>query len=239
MDGSSTPLLLTHLTWPEIREHLVNDKRLIVPIGACDQYGPHLPVGCSSMVAEAFARQLSEDHGVLRAPTLPYGVNVPSPLERPGTGSLREKTLHAALNDLLATWEDDGFCEFILLTVHDYDGHVEAIATVTGTHSRVRVIEVLNMDLSSILSGERGPEHGGEILTSLMLHLYPAHVRMERAVDYLPEDRSMSTLKRLSRIPADSPGSLGTPTAASAEKGRQLFDYISERVRTRVFTAEE
>ncbi|MEX2570579.1 MAG: creatininase family protein [Gemmatimonadota bacterium] len=235
MNSDSTSLLLTDLACAQVHGHLERDQRLIVPIGACDQYGPHLPLGAATLIAESFASQLSRDFGVIRAPSMAYGVNVPSETPRTGNASLRAKTLHAVLNDLLAGWEDHGFREFILLTVHDYDAHVEAIATVTGTNSRVRVIEVLNMDLSSLLTGVAGPAHGGEAATSLMLHLYPERVHMEHAVDYIPDDRAVSTLRRLPRIPPDSPGNLGEPTLASAEKGRRLYEYIYEKIRTRVF----
>jgi creatinine amidohydrolase len=235
MTGSSRSLLLTDLTWAEVQDHLQRDRRLIVPIGACDQYGLHLPIGATIAVAEAFARQLSADFGVLRAPAIPYGVNVPSEKPYPGTASVREKTLHACLNDLLASWEDDGFDEFILITVHGYDSHVEAIATVTGTCARVRVIELLNMDLSEILKGRPGPEHGGEALTSLLLFLYPDAVRMDQALDYRPDRQSITTLRRIPRIPADSVGSIGSPTLSSAETGRKLYAHILEKIRSRVF----
>jgi creatinine amidohydrolase len=236
MASAQTSLLLTELTWPEVREHLDRDQRLIVPVGACDQYGPHLPLGAATAVVEAFARHLSRDFAVLRAPVIPYGVNVPGEKPYAGAASLREKTLHALLNDLLARWEDHGFREFILLTVHDYDAHVEAIATVTATSSsRIRAIELLNIDLSGILHSGSGAQHGGETLTSLLLHLYPDSVRMDRAVDYLPPDRTVSTLRRIPRIPAASPGSLGQPTLASAEQGRRLYEHIYEKIRSRVF----
>jgi creatinine amidohydrolase len=239
MNSAPSSLLLSDLSWPDIREQLDRDSRLIVPIGACDQYGAHLPLGASTLIAEAFAHQLSTDFGVLRAPAIPYGVNVPADRDYAGSASLREKTLHTVLNDLLSSWEDHGFREFILLTFHDYDSHVEAVATVTGTFSRVRVIELLNMDLSSLITGKPGPDHGGEIATSLMLHLYPERVRMERAADFVLEQRSASTLRRVPRIPAAAQGSLGQPTLATAEKGRLLYEHICEKVRTRVFNDNE
>jgi creatinine amidohydrolase len=233
MTSNSDSLLLTDLSYAEVREHLAQDRRLIVPIGACDQYGPHLPIGASTLLAEAFSNQLAHDCGVLLAPAVPYGVNVPSKVEYPGASTLREKTLHAFLNDLLACWEDDGFAEFILITVHDYDSHVEAIATVTGTNSRVRVLEVLNMDVSEILPNASAAQHGGEIVTSLMLHLYPERVRMERAVDYVVENRG-SSLRRVPSIPVGSAGSLGRPSIATAELGRCLYDFIYAKIRARI-----
>ncbi|MEX2581746.1 MAG: creatininase family protein [Gemmatimonadota bacterium] len=235
MEPAAGSLLLTTLTSTQVRARIERDPRLLVPIGACDQYGPHLPLGAATLVAEKFAEQLSTDFQVLRAPTLAYGVNVPVEGNFAGRATLREKTFHAVLNDLLASWEDEGVREFILLTVHNFDAHVEAAATVTTAVARVRVFEVLNIDLSAILEGESGPEHGGEMLTSLMLHLYPELVRMERASDFVPENRSISTLRRLPRIPTGSPGSLGQPTLGAAEKGRRLYEYVYEKIRNRVF----
>ena len=228
-------LLLTDLTPAEVRLHLDRDRRLIVPVGASDQYGPHLPLGTSTLIVEAFASDLSRDFQVLRAPTIPYGVNVPAERRFHGTMGVRQKTLHDFLNDVLGCLDEDGFEEFILLTVHDFDSHVEAMATVTGSAARIRAIELLNIDLSAFLAGGATPEHGGEVLTSLMLYLYPERVRMEEAVDYVPNDRVVSTLRRTPRIPASSPGVLGNPTLATAEKGRQLYEYIHEKIRTRVF----
>jgi creatinine amidohydrolase len=235
MAADSKPLVLTELSWSEVRDHLDHDRRLIVPCGACDQYGLHLPVGASTLVAEAFARRISEDLGVLRAPAIPFGVNVPSESILPGGASLREKTLHAILNDLLGCWEDQGFTEFILLTAHSYDSHVEALATVTTANSRVRVVEVLNINLSELLGSTVGPEHGGIALTSLLLHLYPERVRMDRATDHPLPGAELSTLRQVPSIPADSPGSLGVPTRASAEIGRNLFGFILDRIHTRIF----
>ncbi len=232
-------LLLTELTPDEVADHLDRDSRLIIPIGTCDQYGPHLPIGAATLVAEALASRLSRERGVLRAPTVPFGVNTPAERRFSGASTLREKTLHGLLNDLLSSWEDTGFTEFILLTVHEYDSHAEAMATTTGTGARVRAIEALNLDLSGLLDRDYPIEHGGEALTSLMLFLYPEKVRMDRAVDYLPGSGAISTLRRLVRIPADSSGSMGCPTLATEEKGRLLFDHISERILSRVFTDDE
>jgi creatinine amidohydrolase len=227
--------LLTDLSSAEVRDHLSRDRRLIVPVGACDQYGPHLPIGSATVVAEAVARELARDFDVLRAPVLPYGVNVPGPHPYPGAASLREKTLHRVLNDLLICWEDQGFEEFILITAQLHDPHVEALATVTGTQSRVRVLEVLGMDFSEILGGPAGEQHGGEVLTSLMLYLCPDKVNLARAEDWVPPEPRPRRTTSVERIPPESPGSVGTPTHATAERGQRIFDHIVQRVRAKVF----
>jgi creatinine amidohydrolase len=228
--------LITDLSSNEVRDHLREDRRLIVPIGACDQYGPHLPIGTCTFLAEAFARDLAADCGVLRAPTVQYGVNVPTESTFPGAASLREKTLHAMMNDLLAAWEDQGFAEFILLTVHDYDDHVEAIATATVAGARVRMVELLNMDLSEVIA-EPLAEHGGEAVTSLMLHLYPDRVDLDRATDFVL-NRQKGPPRRVDCIPAESAGSIGQPRLATPETGRRLYELIYQKIVSRVMEKE-
>lgn len=231
-------LSLNDLSWVEVRDHLARDSRLIVPVGACDQFGPHLPIGAATLVAEAVAEVLSRDFGVLRAPVVPYGVNLPADKPFPGAGSLQEKTLHRVLNDLLACWEDQGFTEFILLTAHAYDPHVEAIASVAIRTGRIRVIELLGIDWSAYLDRDQGPTHGGEVLTSLMLYLHPGKVNLDAARN-TPPPRGRGGPPRLARLPAGSAGSTGFPTAATAEKGETIFGEMVERIRDKIFLHPE
>lgn len=233
MTLSPHPYLLTELSWNQVEQNLEADRRLLVPLGVCDQYGPHLPIGASTLVAEALVSSLSREFGILQSPTFPLGVNLPCDRSFAGTAGIREKTLHRVLNDALASWEDSGFEEFILLTAHDFDPHVEAIASVSGTRARVRVIEVLGIDFSEFLEGEAGPQHGGEVLTSLMLYLHPDKVNHDRAQDYRIPGPAHE-LRRIDRLPPDSPGSVGSATLASAEKGERLFAHILRKIRTKV-----
>lgn len=237
MPQTSPTLDLDRLPWTDVAAHLERDRRLIVAVGTCDQYGPHLPLGAGTRVADALAADLSREFGVLRAPTLAYGVNVPSESDYPGTATLRQKTLHRAVNELLASWAGQGFEEFVAITADLHDPHGEAIATVSAAGARVRVVEAMTVDLSAFLDGDGLPEHGGEALTSLMLHLYPAQVRMEAARDYLMDaERFRRFLRgRLPTLPEGCPGSIGRPTLASAAKGRKMYEHILEKIRQKVF----
>lgn len=233
MTTSSHPYLLTRLSPRQVEDHLTRDRRLLIPVGVCEQYGPHLPIGSSTVVAEATAAALAQEFSILQAPTIPLGVNLPSAKARPGTSGMREKTLHMLMNDVLAAWEDSGFDEFILITAHDHDPHVEALASVSGTRARVRVIEVLGIDFSGFVDSPPGPEHGGEVLTSLMLHLRPDEVNRSQIRDFdLPaiEDDP----RRLESLPPDSAGAVGLPSLATAEKGARIFQHILQRIRDKV-----
>src|SRR5262245_45420374 len=109
------PRRLKELHPAEVATLVAADPRLIVPVGTCEQHGPHLPLGTDTIIVERLADDLSASFGVLRAPTLEYGVNVIAEREFPGNTSLRKKTLHRALNDVLSAWEATGIREFILL----------------------------------------------------------------------------------------------------------------------------
>jgi creatinine amidohydrolase/Fe(II)-dependent formamide hydrolase-like protein len=241
MASSKRSYALTELTWPAIAEHASRDSRLIVPVGTCDQYGPHLPVGAATVVAESLAADLSDEFGVLRAPTFTYGVNLPTERLFAGSATLREKTLHRALNDLLADWEENGFSEFIMITAQAYDPHLESLATVAVARARVRVINVFAIALPAELGVQSMPEHGGEVLTSLLLHLCPERVHTEEAVDVEPPPPRFPSFsrRRLTRVPEDSPGSVGLPSRASRSKGERIYAHVLQTIRTRVFLSPD
>jgi creatinine amidohydrolase len=220
----------------DIAAALEVDARLIVPVGACEQHGPHMPLGSDTIIVERLADDLSAEFGVLRAPTLEYGVNVATERSFAGNASLRRKTLHRALNDLVDTWEASGVREFILLTAHEHDPHLEALATVVTSGSRVRAVDVFGMDLHDLLEGQTEPMHGDEVDTSIILYLAPELVRMDLAQDYMMSRDELRRYRRgWLRIPERSPGSIGRPTLASADKGRILYERIHQQVRERVF----
>ena len=220
----------------EIAKTIDSDARLIVPVGTCEQHGPHMPMGCDTIIVERLADSLSAEFGVLRAPTLEYGVNVVTERGFAGNAWLRRKTLHRTLNDLLDTWESTGIKEFILLTAHEHDPHLEALATVITNEARVRVIDIFGMDFRDLLQGQTEPMHGDEVDTSLILFLAPELVRMDLAQDYMMSRDELRRYRRgWLRIPEESPGSIGKPRLASAEKGRMLYERIHDQVREHVF----
>ncbi len=237
MPGTERSLALNELPWTEVARHLESDPRLLIPVGGCDPYGPHLPIGAATLVAEALCADLSREFGVLLAPTFHYGTNVPAEAEFAGAATLRPKTLNRALNELVSSWCAQGFREFVCVTCSQHDPHVEAVATLRASHGRVRVVEALSVDLSQFVEGRQGAEHAGEALTSLLLHLRPDVVRMEAARDYtLDEEQARRyAVGRLRRLPVGCPGSVGEPTRATAEKGRRMYEHILQKIRHKVF----
>ena len=232
------PKRLKELRPADVADLLARDPRLIIPIGTCEQHGPHMPLGCDTMIVERLADDLSSEFSVLRAPTLEYGVNVDTERGFAGNASLRRKTLHRTLNDLIDTWELTGFREFILLTAHEHDPHLEALSTVVTSGARVRVVDIFEIDFSDLLEGQTEPMHGDEVDTSLMLYLAPELVSLEVAEDYMMSRDELRRYRRgWLRVPKGSPGSIGRPRLASAAKGRLIYERLRNTIRERVFVA--
>jgi creatinine amidohydrolase len=232
------PRRLKELIPAQVAAIVASDSRLIVPVGTCEQHGPHLPLGCDTIIVEHLCDDLSAEYGVLRAPTVEYGVNVDTERDFLGNASLRRKTLHTMLNDLIATWEASGIREFILVTAHGHDPHQEALATVVTAGARVRVVDIFGVNLSDLLEGQREAMHGDEVDTSLMLFLAPEMVHIELARDYMMSRELLRRYRRGKlRIPNASNGSIGMPSLASAEKGRILYELIWSLISDRIFLA--
>jgi creatinine amidohydrolase len=236
-NGSELPLALDELSWIDVAAHVARDARLIIPVGALEQHGPHLPLGSNVLIARSLAVDLSREFRVLRAPTIYYGVNVRTERAFAGTASLNQKTLHRSLNELLDSWEAHGMCEFILITAHRHEPHLEALATLVTHDARVRVIQAWDVDISHIVPDELASLHAGEAETSVMLHLYPGLVRMDRARDYdLPPEQYKKYITGRLPVPlVGGAGVIGHPTAATAEKGAAIYQCFLNAIRRAVF----
>jgi creatinine amidohydrolase len=167
-----------------------------------------------------------------------YGVNAPGS-EAFGGATLRKKTLHRLLNDLLNAWEDGGVDEFVLLTAHRHDPHQEALATVVTARARVRVVDVLGIDVADLLDGQDEPMHGDEVDTSLVLHLAPDLVRPGEARDNMVPREAARRFRagRGPRASGNAPPAIGRPSLATAAKGARIYARLLERVGTRVLGA--
>ena len=230
------PRRLKEMVPDDVRACLDRDARLIIPVGTCEQHGPHLPLGCDTMIVEHLADDLSAEFGVLRAPTVEYGVNAETERDASGNASLRRRSLLRMLNDLIDSWESDGVLEFILLTAHGHAGHQEALATVVTKGARVRVVDIFSVPIDDLLVSQKAALHGDEADTSLLLCIAPHLVRMELAEDYTIASTAERRFQRNSlRIPRTSSGSVGTPSVASAEKGQAIYARIRDKIRERIF----
>lgn len=218
---------LNHLTTDRVREILANDPRLIWPVGALDHLGPHLPLGAGTLIAARVATELSIRLHLLLAPTFHFGVTRPDADRFTGTSSPRRKTFHRAVNEILAKWDDHGVREVIVVTCQRSEPHLEALLTSLSPLAAITVVDLMTIDVSNFLEWESDLERGGELETSLMLHLAPECVRREAICDFTPEEGSA---RRYVQGTVSTPlpeyrGVVGHPSLGTAEKGRRIYDH--------------
>jgi creatinine amidohydrolase len=217
MTSPTTPWRLKELCPDAVERCLARRPALIVPVGSTEQHGGHLPLGVDTILVERIADDLSARFGVLRAPAVEYGANRDPHRPRPGSAPVGRKTLHRLMNELIEAWEvGGGIREFFLLTAEGHEAHQEALSTLLVQEARVQVVDVFALDFGDRLDLPGMPTHGGELDTSLLLHLAPELVRLEAA-------RDTPTAK---------------PSLASAAKGARLYEFILDRIAVRCLNPE-
>lgn len=220
---------------------------VLVPVGAVEQHGPHLPLGVDAWLAGRVALAVAQgDDAVRVAEPLAYGSSEHHRAFA-GTMSLSPATLSAVLCELCAGLWADGALPVI---VNGHGGNRATIGVAIATLGRADVVsagfsyfDLIAAEAADILPDvAHGTGHACALETSLMLHLYAETVRQDRipagtTPDGWPDPHlyAPSPVTVWRRFGAINPtGVIGTPSQASAEAGRRLFDAAVARGREAV-----
>jgi creatinine amidohydrolase len=235
---------VAELTWPEY-DALIRGTPVIVPVGATEQHGHHLPLGCDAMHVVAVAEAAAQLADALVAPVLSYGYKS-HPRSGggelfPGTISLDAATIIAAINNVMTQLMTDGARRIVVLSGHYENSmmlHEGIDLSLRGRAADgARILNVLWVDLipeQIMVDIYPGPypgvalEHAAFLETSIMLHLRPDLVHPERAgtevADFPPYDIHPQVE---GFVPPT--GSLTRSTGATAAVGKRLIDEASVR----------
>ncbi|WP_432564237.1 creatininase family protein [Kineococcus sp. SYSU DK003] len=194
LGGTGTPVQWELLTSPEVPGVVAATGAAIVPVGATEQHGPHLGLNVDAAIAHHVALGVSALTGVPVVPPVVYGVSG-SHGGLPGTLTVRPETMVMLLEDVLESLYANGVRQFVLLNAHTWNaGPMEVAADklrVRHDDVRVRCIFYVTAYPGSQVDGRvtygRGLMHANYFETSLMLHIDPQVVHMDRAVSL--EDR--------------------------------------------------
>ncbi|GAK51811.1 creatininase [Candidatus Moduliflexus flocculans] len=217
---------LEDFTWEDAAAYLRQHDGLIIPIGICEQHSTHLPLNTDTLVVEFLADYLSQETGLLVAPTVAYGVGLPCDRVYPGSSSILYEDLRNAISSLICWWKLQGFARFFLLTAHGDMFHLKALRETKQEH--VFVCDLYDVEIQDILDKQTSVKHACEAETSVMLYLFPEKVRRDRIQDFeTPSEEFQAYLQHLKDTPIQgSPGCQGHPSSASAEKGAQIVARI-------------
>jgi len=228
------------MTWPEIKERLKEVDTAILPCGAIEQHGPHLPVDIDYFDAEYLAMKVAEacsDPKPLVLPAIPYGVSYHHE-DFPGTLSITNEGLYRFIYDIGMGLAKNGIRKLILLNGHgDNAPTLNFAAQMINRDSGIFVCidtgETSDEDISKIATNPNDI-HAGEIETSTTMAVRPAVVRTDLISDndtsftseYLDfgSSRGVPWYVRTSKISEN--GVLGTPSLATAEKGKKMWEIM-------------
>ncbi|AZI35339.1 putative creatinine amidohydrolase [Caenibius tardaugens NBRC 16725] len=240
----------TDLTWPDFRQIDFERAVAVMPVAAIEQHGPHLPVSVDSDlnagVIAAAAAFVPDDLPVYLLPQLAIGKsNEHSAF--PGTLTVGATTLIALWTEVAESVLRAGFRRIVLFNSH---GGQPQIADVVARDLRVRfgaLVVVANSYGLGTPDGLFGDDelefgiHGGDIETSMMLHLRPEAVRTGLAGTFPSAGQAIAQKYEVLRLEGavgigwmtqdvNPTGAIGDAAIATAEKGAQAVDYAARRL---------
>lgn len=226
------PVLLGERSWVEVVGLVEQSELVVVPVGAVEQHGPHLPLLVDSIQVEAIAHEASRIARVPVAPTFVYSSSQGHSRLFPGTMALTPGTTVTALAELCDWLVSAGFRKIFVL-----NGHVGNVGPVWNAVDTAQFRLPRGISLHGMSWWDLTPElwqlvtsdcpeadwlfHANWGETSLMLHLRPDLVRMDRAVD--EDDVPWAFTYDMAKL--SQSGAIGRRTTeATAEDGRRIFE---------------
>jgi creatinine amidohydrolase len=210
----------------------------LIPLGAVEVYGPHLPLGADGIATSALAKQVAERVPAFVAPLIPVGYSAALD-EFPGTLSVRPSSLVAYTRDVAESFIGWGCRRILFLNGHA--GNVPYLNELARDLTAERGIRCAQIDwwrfvqplVEDLVESDLLPHgHASEFGTSVMLHLIPDHVKGERAVRTPPAtaDAFPDFLRPDSYRALTESGVLGDGTVGTAEKGAETMRRAVDRV---------
>ncbi len=241
--------LLERMTWPEARRAALNGGRVVlIPVGAIEQHGPHLPVDLDNRIVTWLCDEAARRRPdlIMSVPPIHYGFNEHN-MGFPGTISVEVENFVNYVYDVCRSFVRQGHTRIVLINGHGSNSMPCAlVARKVVNNSEDALAAAINhwslaADLAAKIreSGKGGMAHACEYETSWYLFMDPDNVQMDKAVpdiiqhqsdfvwvDIMSGDGPVALIDDWSRL-SNGSGVEGDPATASAEKGKL---YAEEEV---------
>jgi creatinine amidohydrolase/Fe(II)-dependent formamide hydrolase-like protein len=234
--------VLGEMTWVRARDRLRETDTALLPVGATEQHGPHLPLDTDSWDAEYLCRRVAERCSAPRPlvlPLLPYGVSYHHQ-DFPGTLAVSPETLAQFVYEIGMGAVAHGVTKLIIVNGHG--GNAPALQLAAQRINRdSKILTCVDTGESSDADVARltvtpNDAHAGEVETSTALATRPQLVDLRAARRSVPRftnryldfssERSIAWFSHTAHL--SKTGVLGDPTQASAEKGEAIWELMIE-----------
>jgi creatinine amidohydrolase len=243
---------LAQLTWEEVRDLDREHTLVVLPVGAIEAHGPHLPLDTDVVIATAMARAgahklARSDRVVLILPALAYTAASFGAAFH-GTLSISPITVTALLVDVARSLSDQGFRLLALANVHLDPEHLTALNEAVNVARADRLIPIVFPDLTRKPWGSRlgdefrsGACHAGQFETSIVLCERADAVRDDVRQSLAPNPQSLSQAIKAGKRTFDAAGGprayFGDPAAATADEGARLVEALGSILEEAVLAA--
>jgi creatinine amidohydrolase/Fe(II)-dependent formamide hydrolase-like protein len=236
----SSKYLWAELTWPEIEQRLKSMDVAILPTGAIEQHGPHLPLDVDAFDAEYLAKKVAEacsNPKPFVLPLVPYGVSYHHD-DFKGTISISNEALSKLIYDIGINLAKQGITKLLIINGHgDNSPTLNYAAQMINRDAKIFVAvdtgETSDFDIDN-LTQTSNDVHAGEIETSTTLAIRPELVKMDLAkkasLNFTSRYLNFSSLRgvpwyaQTEKISAT--GIMGDPTLATVEKGNKIWEIM-------------
>ncbi|MEM9281452.1 MAG: creatininase family protein [Verrucomicrobiota bacterium] len=235
---------LETLPWPEVADACeAAGGFLMLPIGATEQHGPHLPINCDTVIADSVCAYASRSTETPMLPALSVTVSSGHTAKWPGTFSLSHETFLHSVEEI-AEWAATTGWEKLLLV----NSHFGNDATLRVAVEKIRLTHLGKLQVGLRNTFQLTPAiweyfvsdaddlHANKAETDLMLHLTPDLVRMDQVED--DPDRTDGTIFSYPVAQTSLNGVTGRPSLGSAERGKKLFEEMGEALSTIIRSAK-
>ena len=178
---------LPHMTVPEVRGFLERSDMVIIPVGALEQHGDHLPIGTDFINGVERCKLIAAERDVLVAPVLMAGQS-PYHMEFPGTITLSAETIVKVHLEAVESLIRHGFRRFIILNSHGGNTAISTFLVDQINQTTAGVAVVFEQAIAPFQTKEANSEkpvhldrHGGTSETSNSLYLMPSLVQLDKA----------------------------------------------------------
>jgi creatinine amidohydrolase len=238
----------------ELRERAKQDAIVILPIGAMEQHGPHLPVEVDSLLGETVAlraaRLVAASTPVVVLPCLWTGISEHH-MSFGGTVTLDFPAFCTVVRGIVESVARHGFRRFVLLNGHGgNDNGLRVVADELSPKLNLHILQftywyAAAKPIGEILERQKQLQHACEAETSMMMALRPELVARDRIamaeVNVTPELAEVAgggLYMWRSLASRSSAGVIGFPSAASPEKGERLLDAIAREIAGKIGNKE-
>lgn len=230
-------LVLERLTWTDVEAALGRGmRRAIVCAASTEQHGPHLPEATDALLGEAYAEGLAKRLGdALVAPIIRPACSEHH-MAFPGSLTISGTLLMDIVDSYLASLRRHGFQRFVVMSSHG--GNFPVLAEWERTRSPQDTVvltdfHVFDAGFEAIRRFGRtdtsGP-HAEVLETSMMLHLHPELVHMERAAPGFTGESTLEDVLARGMRALTPNGILGDPVGSTAEMGAAVLGAIVDRL---------